>query len=212
MNRLLPSHDQKPRPCPEPQLELRWHTSARSHLAPRHSSFCTCQKVYLKGKWTSWHRPPEPGNVLHPSFLHQLSVVNFLSGIWNGLETEPQMLLLQSGLYDGCWCIFTPFLSWLMSSLWNPQIQMQSRGWELTTWCPTEALSLTTSLPLLPWTPLLSLYFCPPVSFLSKCLSFFHTISLTHRTFLVTETRWTTHGGSIYKPKGVDLKPRVSTW
>lgn len=158
MNRL-PSHDQKLRPCPEPQLELRWHTSACSHLAPRRSSFCMCQKVYLKGKWTSWHHPPGPGNVLHPSFLYQLSVVNFLSAIWNGLETGPQMRLLQSGLDDGCWCIFTPFPSWLMISLWNPQIRMQAVG---ESWLSSAPLKPYPSPP--PYPSFLGPHFSPCTS------------------------------------------------
>lgn len=112
MNRS-PSHDQKPRPCPEPQMELRWHTCACSHLAPRLSSFCMCQKVYLRRKWTSWHRPPGAGNALHPYFLHQRSVLNFLSAIRNGMETGPQMSLLQSSLDNVCWGFCTPLLSWL---------------------------------------------------------------------------------------------------
>lgn len=168
-------------PVLSPQMELWWLTCACPHLEARCSSFCVCQEAYLRGKWTSWHCLPGPDNVLHPSCLHQLSVLNFFSEVWSGLGTGSQMDLLRSRF------------GWRLSMLpYTRSILVVERPLEPTgsrrrmrTGCPLSCQSLI-SRHLLP-RPRFHSFPCTSVFLafsLSKYLSLFQTVSLTHRTLV----------------------------
>lgn len=185
-------------PVLSPHLELWWLTCACPHLEARRSSFCVCQKAYLRGKWTPWHCPLGPDKLLHPSCLHQLSVLNFFPVIWSGLGTGSQMDLPQSRLgdvcyasshqlYPGWWAVVGTHRfrikavaeCWLSSILAKPHLSPPPSV------TPISSPVLLSSLPLL----------CQNIS------HFFHTVILTHRTLLVSMTR-ETYGCNIYKLEG----------